>query len=236
MNKLNNLKFKKVLAIFAHPDDESFTSAGYLHKLVKKGAIVNLVCATKGEKGSTGIFPLCQRKELGEFRSVELKKASRIIGIKKISFLGLLDGSLDKINIQTLNNYILPILNEYKPDLIITFPKSGISGHPDHIQISKAVTFSFKKYLKNNPKTELYYCTIPDKFIKNDKIEDNYCKRYKKSIINNIDLIVNISEELNIKIKAIKCHKTQENDWNRILDGKKYGNLNYEYFVKYKQK
>ena len=234
MNKINILKFKKVLAIFAHPDDESFACAGYLRKLVNSGATVNLICATKGEKGSAGISPLCSRKELGKFRSAELKKAGKIIGIKKIFFLGLLDGSLNKISLKTLTSYIFPILKKYKPNLIITFIKSGISGHPDHIQISKAVTSSFKKYQTIYPETELYYCAIPDKLMEKGKIKNNHYQR-KKNKIENIDIVVNIKQELKVKIKAIKCHKTQEKDWQKFFDLLQFQNLHYEYYVRFKK-
>lgn len=81
---------KNLVAIFAHPDDEAFGPAGTLHKLTREYDVY-ILCATKGEIGETSIE---NKKPLHEVRADELRKSAKILGIKKVYFLGFIDGTL----------------------------------------------------------------------------------------------------------------------------------------------
>jgi len=227
---------KKILLIFAHPDDESFSCSGTMVKYKNNNTSIKLITATRGEAGQLGDPPLCLPEELGEERTKELKNAARIIGIKKIFFLGLRDGTLSKFSLKFLSNLIEPILIRENPDIIITFPKTGISGHDDHIVISKAATIAYLKYRRiTKKKTKLLYITIPqsivDKMVKKSQVKNLFRRPFKGTPDKKITTIIKIDDTLEIKIKALMCHKTQRKDWERyIIRTNNEKNSSFEYY------
>ena len=84
----------KFLLVFAHPDDETFSSGGTIAKLTSMGHKVNLATATRGEEGMVGDPPITTKEKIGEVREQELRNAAKILGISKIYFLGFWDGRL----------------------------------------------------------------------------------------------------------------------------------------------
>lgn len=227
---------RKILLVFAHPDDESFSCAGTVIHYVRNGTIVKLICATRGEAGTIGEPPVCLPEELGEVRTQELKTAAKIISIKQIFFLGLRDGTLTMFSLRFLANLIAPILIREKPDLVITFAKTGISGHDDHIVISKAATLAFKRYVKAiKHKAKLYYTTLPQSMVeemrKKGMIKDVFRRTFQGTPDKEITIKRDIRDTLQTKIKALMSHKTQNKDWQRYLKRMKNGYSNYEYFV-----
>ena len=79
---------KRLLFVFAHPDDESFSCGGTIAKYVAAGWHVDLMCATRGEEGNRGPFVDLPQNQLGEIRQKELQKAGMVLGISSITFLG----------------------------------------------------------------------------------------------------------------------------------------------------
>lgn len=72
---------RRILLIFAHPDDESLGAAGLARRYADAGAEIALVTATRGQEGKTGEPPICTREELPACREAELRKAAAILGI-----------------------------------------------------------------------------------------------------------------------------------------------------------
>lgn len=225
----------KVIFIFAHPDDETFSSGGTIAKLTKENILVKLITATKGEKGEVGNPPLCKKEELGKIREQELKSAAKILGISEIFFLGFIDGILENTSPKKLEKEVLKILESEKPDIVVTFDKSGISNHPDHRTISKIATSAFNKYKKLIEKhVKLYYTTIPKSYIKKYKKEGLINQSFGKitgTADKQITSVVDIKDTFAIKVKALKEHKTQHLDWERYLKRQKHVNLKKEFFV-----
>lgn len=229
-------RHKKVLCIFAHPDDEAFACAGTIYKLKKSGSNINLICMTRGEAGSAGEPPICFPEELGEKRTAELKCSAKILGIKNIYFLGLRDGTLSKFSKNYLSSLLLPVLNRIKPNMILTYVSTGISGHSDHIAVSQAVTLSYKLFIKKQKtKSKLYYATLPDSLIaimrQEGVIKEVFKNPFKGTPDLKIDFKIDIRKELRIKTNALKCHQTQHQDWERFLKRLPKGFQDYEYFV-----
>ncbi|MBI4159549.1 PIG-L family deacetylase [Candidatus Wolfebacteria bacterium] len=82
---------KTIVCIFAHPDDEAFGPGGTIAKLAKKNRVY-IICATKGEAGKDS-----RRKKMGvlhDHRASELVASAKILGVKKVYFLGFKDGTL----------------------------------------------------------------------------------------------------------------------------------------------
>jgi LmbE family N-acetylglucosaminyl deacetylase len=128
----------KLLAIFAHPDDESMGLGGTLAKYSAEGVETYLVCATRGERGWFGseeTDPGFER--LAEIRTKELLAAGKILGLKEIRFLNYVDGDLDQADPMEVVGKIVSHLRKIQPHVVVTFPHDGNYGHPDHIAISQ---------------------------------------------------------------------------------------------------
>lgn len=128
----------RLLAVFAHPDDESMGIGGTLAKYSAEGAGTYLVCATRGERGWFGdeeSNPGFER--LAEIRTKELEAAGKVLGLKEISFLNYIDGDLDQANPGEAIGRIAAHIRRIKPQVVVTFSHDGNYGHPDHIAISQ---------------------------------------------------------------------------------------------------
>lgn len=224
----------KVIFVFAHPDDESFSSGGTIAKLVQKGVEVKLITATKGEKGQLGIPPITIREKAGEVREQELRKAAKILGISEIFFLGFMDGKLINLPRGEISKKIFEIFQKELPDVVVTFNEEGGSKHPDHIQINKSVTEAFSKYLENVKKhVRLYYSAIPQSFIKKLNKEGVMYTAYGKikgTPDSDVTTYVDVSDTIKIKVQALKCHLTQKKDWEKYLKRLKYKEFKHEFF------
>jgi LmbE family N-acetylglucosaminyl deacetylase len=131
----------KLLAILAHPDDESLGIGGIMAKYSAEGVETYLVCATRGERGWNG--PEEQNPgltALGEIREEELKNAARHLGIKEFSFLDYIDGDVDQVQPQKAIADITAAIRRIRPNVVVTFDLNGFYGHPDHIAVTQFVT------------------------------------------------------------------------------------------------
>ncbi|HZS48433.1 MAG TPA: PIG-L family deacetylase [Blastocatellia bacterium] len=135
---------RRLLAIFAHPDDEAFAVGGTIAKYTQQGVRVELICATSGEAGRTeGLAS--SPEELGKIRRDECRESCRILGISDVHFLGYRDKELNQADPNEVKGKIVPIIRSFKPDVIVTFgPEGGGNEHPDHKAISALAWESFK--------------------------------------------------------------------------------------------
>lgn len=178
---------KRILAVLAHPDDESFGLGGTLALYAQKGNDTYLVCATRGEAGTIDAEHLNGFKDAAELRTAELERAAKILGLKDVFFLGYRDsgmpGSEDnqhpdaQINhpVDEVAGKVVRYIRELKPEVVITFDPIGGYKHPDHIHVHKATVLAFEKAddvsfhpesgLPFRPRA-LYYQVFPRWFLK----------------------------------------------------------------------
>jgi LmbE family N-acetylglucosaminyl deacetylase len=131
-------KTRKLMCVFAHPDDESMGMGSALAKASAEGVEISLVCATRGEKGWYGPardYPGAQA--LGQIREAELFKAAQVLGIQRVDFLDYIDGELDQVHPGEAVQKIACLIREVAPQVVISFGPDGYYGHPDHIAISQ---------------------------------------------------------------------------------------------------
>lgn len=215
---------RKILIVFAHPDDESIGVGGTIAKYASQGVDIHLVTATNGEASR---FRSTQEPahDIGQIRKQELAKASKILGIKKIYYLNYPDGLLNTISFHELKTKIKGILTDVKPQIVITFDSHGISGHRDHKIISKVTTeASFELYNKdknsglNDCLHKLYYLTIPKKWLNTLPWILNFRMRrkYKGTPDRAITTEIDIKEFAHIKKEACLCHASQFSNFKRI--------------------
>lgn len=149
-----------IMAIFAHPDDET-TISPLLAKYAAEGHDVYLVIATKGELGVTKHAGIPAGDSSARIRASEAKCVSENLGIKPPILLGLGDGSLAKdFTGRPLRQKLDSILQQYKPEVVITWGPDGGYGHMDHRTVHNVVTEIFQSRAYPYPK-QLYYTGIP---------------------------------------------------------------------------
>lgn len=148
---------KTILAVLAHPDDESFGLGGTLALYAQKGYDTYLICATRGEAGTVDAEHLNGFRDTAELRTAELERAAKVLGLKEVFFLGYRDSGMPsteenkhpeaQINhsLDEVAGKVLKYIRQLKPDVVITFDPIGGYKHPDHIHIHKATVLAFEK-------------------------------------------------------------------------------------------
>lgn len=163
-----------LMAVFAHPDDESFGVGGTLSRYSREGVGVSLVTATLGEEGEISDPSLATRENLGEVRERELRAACDILGIRELRLLGYRDGSLSAADEREALGKIVGAFRKLRPQVVLTFGPDGVYGHPDHVAISRLATQAYRE--AGNPSSypeqlrdglepwspsKLYYLAVP---------------------------------------------------------------------------
>lgn len=148
---------KTILAVLAHPDDESFGLGGTLALYSRKGYDAYYLCATRGEAGTVDEEHLNGFKDTAELRTNELMRAAKVLGLKGVFFLGYRDSGMPgteenqhpnaQINhaVEEVAGRIVKYMRELKPDIVITHDPIGGYRHPDHIQLHKATKLAFER-------------------------------------------------------------------------------------------
>ena len=135
----------KLMAVLAHPDDESLGVGGTLAKYASEGVEVYLLTATRGDSGRyRGLRPGDNQhpgpSTLANIREAELRAAARALGVREVSLLDYLDQHLDRANPRDAVAAIAAHLRRVQPDVVVTFGPDGAYGHPDHIAVSQFTT------------------------------------------------------------------------------------------------
>lgn len=131
----------RLLAVTAHPDDESLGMGGTLAHYAAEGVEVSILTATRGERGryrdgQDHPGPVA----LGRIREAELRAAAAALGVREVSFLDYLDAELDSAPPSEAIGRIASALRRIRPHVVLTFGPEGAYGHPDHIAISQFTT------------------------------------------------------------------------------------------------
>jgi LmbE family N-acetylglucosaminyl deacetylase len=129
---------RRLMAILAHPDDESLGFGGTLAHYAADGVEIALVVATRGQHGWQGDpednpGPAA----LGQLREGELRAATEVLGLAELHILDYMDGELDQADPDAVCADLIERIERFKPQVVISFGPDGSYGHPDHIAISQ---------------------------------------------------------------------------------------------------
>jgi LmbE family N-acetylglucosaminyl deacetylase len=173
---------RSLLAVLAHPDDESFGMGGTLALYARRGVAVHLACATRGEVGEVESHHMQGYTSIGELREDELRCAARNLGLAGVHFLGYRDSGMpgsaenrhpDALAAAPLDEVaarVTACIRRLRPQVVITFDPIGGYRHPDHIAIHRATVKAFhaagdpQAYPGEDPPYQpekLYYHTFP---------------------------------------------------------------------------
>ena len=131
----------RLMAVLAHPDDESLGFGGTLARYSAEGAEVTVITATRGDAGrfrGERDGPNHPGPEgLAKIREEELRAAARELGVKDLILLGYRDGALDQVDPREAVSRIAACIRTARPQVVLTFAQDGAYGHPDHVAISQ---------------------------------------------------------------------------------------------------
>jgi len=186
---------KKVLFVTSHPDDECMFFGPTIRYFKSVGQVF-LLCLSNGDHDG-----------LGEVREEELQYSSKKIGIpeenlKIVENEGIQDGPENMWRVEHVGEEVGNYTKQCKPDIIITFDRYGVSGHPNHIATSKGVSYAYKNNLIEGD-TLLYQLDSVNVIRKYSSFLDCFVSSTSK-----IYNIASLKDIINIQ-GAMKQHKSQ---------------------------
>jgi N-acetyl-1-D-myo-inositol-2-amino-2-deoxy-alpha-D-glucopyranoside deacetylase len=230
----------RIILVHAHPDDETINNGATMAKYAAGGAGVTLITCTRGEEGEVlvpGLAHLASgdQDQLGTHREGELSLAMKELGITDFRFLGaplikFRDSGMMgtepnnnpdvfwQANIETASQYLVEIIEEVKPHIMITYDEFGGYGHPDHIQAhriamraSEVANWQIQKiYWNTMPKSVLAQGIAKMKEIGSDffgaETVDDLPFAKDDSLVTTL---VDGSKFVDSKLAAMKAHETQ---------------------------
>lgn len=130
---------KRLLGVWAHPDDECYLSAGLMARVVAAGGHVRIVCATSGELGTSDPNE-AGTERFAYSRRIELQSSLEVLGVHDLHVIGLPDGGCSDSDDATMSAVVADHIAEIDADTVITFGPDGITGHADHAAVSRWTT------------------------------------------------------------------------------------------------
>jgi len=231
----------KLLAVLAHPDDESMGVGGVIAKYAAEGVEVSLVVATRGQRGRFHGHPQGDPRHpgadaLARIREQELDAAAAVLGIHDVTLLEYEDQLLDKANPSDAIGRIAHHIRRLRPQVVVTFGPDGTYGHPDHIAISQltagaivaaaADATSHDGHQAGHEVSKFYYIVWPQDML------DAFDRAYRR-LVSQVDgverrvvawpewqitTIVDTRDQWPTVWRAVSCHQTQVNAYERLMN------------------
>lgn len=230
----------RILLVHAHPDDETINNGATMALYAALGAQVTLVTCTRGEEGEVLTPELThlassQTDALGEHREIELANAMKALGVTDFRFLAEGEGKYRdsgmmgtepnnrpdvfwQADFEEASDYLVKVIDEVKPHILITYDEIGGYGHPDHIQAHRIAMRASEKskwqiqkiYWNTMPKSVLAESMAKMKelgsdFFGADNVDDLPFAKEDSFVTSLIDG----NSYVDAKMAAMKAHHTQ---------------------------
>jgi LmbE family N-acetylglucosaminyl deacetylase len=196
---------RRAMSIYAHPDDQEFSVGGTLAKWSRAGSEVISVIITSGDSGSNDpAKDGSHKKELAELREKEQLAANAILGVKETVFLRYADGELEPTI--DLRKDLTRLIRQYKPDVVLAGnPEAWFYGdeyvnHPDHRAAAQAAATA----VFPSAGTRLMFTELLEA-----GYEPHEVKRFYVHGTDKVNTWVDITDTLELKIKALQQHVSQ---------------------------
>jgi LmbE family N-acetylglucosaminyl deacetylase len=225
---------KRLLGVFAHPDDEGVMGGALLHYSAS-GVETGLVCATRGEVGEIADPSLATPENLGQVREGEMRAAAEVLGLHSLWFLNYRDSgmagtpenedprSFAQASAADVVSKLVAIIREFRPQVMVTFDETGGYGHPDHIAIYKHTTSAFHaaadavQFPELGPAysvAKLYYSAFPRSAVR-ALAEWMRSQNYQGSFSNLDPEKLGIPDELiNVRLNVEQWLETKNRSWS----------------------
>ena len=222
----------KLLALFAHPDDEAFGTGGTLSKYAAEGVAVHLIMATSGEAGQSSDPKLATPETLSQAREQELLNACRAYSINPPHLLRYPDGQMTIVNQKEAVGQVVEIIRRLKPQVMLTFGPDGVYGHYDHLACHRWAVVAFRLAadpewfpeqvaagLEPHTISKLYYRATTQSWIeqirqngRGDVMMDGIPFSFFGYDDSQVTTKINITAYAHHKQKGILCHASQIQD------------------------
>ncbi len=203
---MNATEPRRLLCVFAHPDDESYGPGGTIARYALEGVEVSILMFTCGEAGSIGVSKELPSDELCRRRTREFAAACDALGVRHHRILGVPDKGVGEADPHWAVDRILEAFDAYRPGVVITFHRDGVSGHPDHIAVTRLVETAFDRAAqRGGGPARLYEWGIPGE-------KARLYERPGLRVMPEHEMhacITPTGEAMDRKLRAIRCHATQ---------------------------
>lgn len=194
-----------VLAVCAHPDDESFGMGAVLERFASEGARVSVLCFTPGEASTLGMGT----GDLAALRREELRAAAHELGLDHLELREHPDGALAAVPLEVLAGDVSVVAGEIDADLLVVFDEGGVTAHPDHCRATDAA-------LAGAPTLPVLAWTLPVRVA--DALNAELGTGFFGRAYDEIDMVLHVDRAG--QRRAIACHATQCLDnpvlWRRL--------------------
>jgi LmbE family N-acetylglucosaminyl deacetylase len=211
MSDVEQGSIRRVLGVFAHPDDPEFFAGATFARWAAEGAEITFLMATSGDKGSSE--PNMTHERLVEIREEEERCAAAALGVQEVVFLRFGDGELE--HSLDLRREIVRGIRRFKPDVVVTCDPLNWYGenrinHPDHRAIGEATLAAV-------------FPTSRDRlnFIEMERDEGLSAHKTRQVYIAgavNPNTFVDVSDYVDTQIRALREHKSQIRDMDGLAD------------------
>jgi LmbE family N-acetylglucosaminyl deacetylase len=225
----------RVLAIFAHPDDDVFGFAGTAMKLMEAGHDVALATVTRGDRGRWWRRKLgtWSRASLAAERAREWRASCRVIGYGRSWLLRWPDGGVAEADDDAITRQLVRIIRDFRPATVVTFgPEGAGSEHPDHAGTSRLAARAFRwaadaaappRRARPHAARRLYFTTAPE--------DARGLRGRRPAGYLSPTHVMDVRSYLERKAEAFECHRTQFKDrpffyeFLRLRGGREYFHL-----------
>lgn len=199
-------QIERVMVITAHPDDSEFAAGGTVARMVRDGREVTYVIATRGDKGSGDRSMTPER--LAAIRAEEQRNAARTLGVAHVEFLGYPDGELE--DTRQLRLDVTRQIRRWRPDLVITMNPHRTynlyASHRDHRTIAGVAL----DCVYPSARDHMAFPELMPEF-EPHKVREIYLMQW-----DNPHLVVDITDVMDLKLKALTCHVSQVGDFTGV--------------------
>lgn len=205
---------ESVMAVFAHPDDIEFGCAGTIARWVKEGARAAYVLITSGDVGIAK--PGMTKEKAAEIREGETMDAAKVVGVEDVTFFRVGDGMVE--NTMELRKRVIREIRRFQPEVVMCgdptmlfTPRGGIN-HPDHrAAAGAAIDAVFPGAGQPN-----LFEDLEEEGFNAHKVRKVYVSTWGDG-----STYVNISDTIDLKIKALKKHVSQVGHWKELEENMK---------------
>jgi LmbE family N-acetylglucosaminyl deacetylase len=198
---------QRVLVVTAHPDDAEFGAGGTVARLVREGLQVSYCVVTSGDKGSSDRSMTPER--LARIREEEQRNAARVLGVETVDFLGFPDCEVE--DTRESRRAVTAAIRRHRPDrLIIQNPhrtKNLGASHRDHRTVAGIALDCVYPLARDH----MAFPELLAQGLEPHKVREIYLMWWE-----NPELVVDISETMDLKIKALACHASQFRDFAAV--------------------
>ncbi len=206
-----------LLVVMAHPDDESMGAGGLILRHTRAGIHVNLICATRGEKGWVGKPPGAREEDLADIRSSELEAATFALAIHEYELWDYPDGGVEQSDQAAITERVKEQITRLAPAAVVGWGPDGVYGHPDHIAMGRC-TDAAVAAITEDMRPSLYHLAVDAPLAQAYRaliaLGGQDGNALPLVVQQHVDLVVELTpEEVQMKLRAIDCHQSQLETW-----------------------